>query len=62
MPSIFFSSARHQSLLDAAGDLPCAVIGDAVSPGKVDQATRGGYLAAIRIGAAEDPTSCAAQR
>ena len=52
----------HQALLDAAGDLPCAVIGDAVSPGKVDQATRGGYLAAVRIGAAEDPMLCAASR
>ena len=31
--------------------IPCEVIGDAVSPAKVDQATRGGYLAGIRIGA-----------
>ena len=43
--------APHQALLDAAGDIPCEVIGDAVSPAKVDQATRGGYLAGIRIGA-----------
>ncbi len=43
--------APYQALLDAAGSIPCEVIGDAVSPGKVDQATRGGYLAAIRVGA-----------
>jgi len=43
--------APYQALLDAAGGIPCEVIGDAVSPAKVDQATRGGYLAGIRIGA-----------
>lgn len=40
-------SAPYQALLDAAGDIPVKVIGDAVSPGKVDQATRGGYLAGL---------------
>ena len=43
----------YQALLDAAAGIPCEVIGDAVRPGKVDQATRGGYLAGIRVGAAE---------
>ena len=38
-----------EELKAAAGDIPCVVIGDAVKPGKVDQATRGAYLAAIEI-------------
>ena len=38
-----------ETLKAAAGDIPCVVIGDAVKPGKVDQATRGAYLAAIEI-------------
>ncbi|MBR2716394.1 MAG: FAD-dependent oxidoreductase [Oscillospiraceae bacterium] len=42
--------APYQSLLDAAGEIPCQVIGDAISPAKVDQATRTGYLAGLRIG------------
>ena len=33
----------------AAGDIPVTVIGDAVRPGKVDGATRGGYMAAIEL-------------
>ena len=41
------------ALKAAAGDTPVEVIGDALTPGKVDACTRGGYLAAIRIGAAE---------
>ena len=45
--------APYQALLDAAGDIPYEIIGDAVHPGKVDQATRGGYLAGVRIAAAE---------
>ena len=49
-------SVPYQPLLDAAGDIPTEVIGDAVSPGKVDQATRGAYLAALRVGAAALPT------
>ena len=43
-----------EALKAAAGDIPAEVIGDAVTPGKVDAATRGGYMAAIRI-AAEIP-------
>lgn len=46
----------YQALLDAAGDIPHEVIGDAVSPAKVDQATRGGYLAGVRIGAEAFPS------
>ena len=38
-----------EELKAAAGDIPCDVIGDAVKPGKVDQATRGAYLTAIEI-------------
>ena len=38
-----------KELKAAAGDIPCVIIGDAVKPGKVDQATRGAYLAAIGI-------------
>ena len=45
--------APYRALLDAAGDIPYEIIGDAVHPGKVDQATRGGYLAGVRIAAAE---------
>jgi hypothetical protein len=33
----------------AAGDIPYTVVGDAVRPGKVDGATRGGYMAAIEL-------------
>ena len=51
-------SVPYQALLDAAGPIPCEVIGDAVSPGKVDQATRGGYLAGIRIGAENFEKNC----
>ena len=42
-----------EALKTAAGDIPVEVIGDAVTPGKVDACTRGGYMAAIRIAAAE---------
>ncbi len=45
-------SEPYQTLLDAARGIPAEVIGDAVSPAKVDQATRGGYLAGVRVGAA----------
>jgi hypothetical protein len=33
-----------------AGDLPVDIIGDAIKPGRVDQAIRSAYLAAINIG------------
>ena len=42
-------SRSVEALKAAAGDIPVAVIGDAIAPGKVDQATRGGYMAAIEI-------------
>ena len=42
-------SVPTQALADAAGDIPVQVIGDAIRPGKVDQATRTGYLAGVRI-------------
>ncbi|MCD7980887.1 MAG: NAD(P)/FAD-dependent oxidoreductase [Clostridiales bacterium] len=38
-----------QELMDAAGDAKVFVVGDAKGPGKVDQATRSSYLAAIEI-------------
>lgn len=43
-------SVPTQALLDAAKDVPVEVIGDAIHAGKVDQATRSGYLAAIKLG------------
>ena len=46
-------SVPWDKLKAAAGETPVEVIGDAVTPGKVDACTRGGYMAAIRIGAAE---------
>ena len=30
------------------------VIGDAIHPGKVDQCTRTGYIAALKVGASEE--------
>lgn len=42
-------SAPVDELKAAAGDIPVTVIGDAVKPGKVDGATRGGYMAAIEL-------------
>ena len=42
-------SVNVDALKVAAGDIPVAVIGDAIAPGKVDQATRTAYLAAIEI-------------
>ena len=42
-------SVPCEALITAAGDIPVEVIGDAVRPGKVDGATRGGYMAAIKI-------------
>ena len=45
-----------QELADAAkaAGIRVQVIGDAIKPGKVDQATRTGYLAAVSIAAAEE--------
>ncbi|MBE6967668.1 MAG: FAD-dependent oxidoreductase [Ruminococcaceae bacterium] len=42
-------SRSVEALKAAAGDIPVDVIGDAISPSKVDQATRSAYLAAIEI-------------
>ncbi len=39
----------YTELKDAAGDIPCYVVGDAIAPGKVDQCTRSAYMAAIEI-------------
>ena len=42
-------SVPCDGLIKAAGDIPVEVIGDTVRPGKVDGATRGGYMAAVKI-------------
>ena len=42
-------SVLVDGLKEAAGDIPVTVIGDAIQPGKVDQATRSGYLAGIEL-------------
>ena len=38
-----------EDIIAAAGDIPVTVVGDAVKPGKVDGATRGGYMAAVEL-------------
>ena len=43
-------SVPTEALKEAAGGIPVQIIGDAVRPGKVDGATRGGYLAGARAG------------
>ena len=43
-------SVSGDDLKKTAGDVPVQVIGDAILPGKVDAATRTGYLAGIKIG------------
>ncbi len=43
-------SVNVDDLKKAAGEIHVTVIGDAICPGKVDQATRTGYFAAIEIG------------
>lgn len=43
----------YSALQEAAGDAQIYVIGDAIHPGKVDQCTRTGYIAALKIGASE---------
>ncbi|MBR5261234.1 MAG: FAD-dependent oxidoreductase [Oscillospiraceae bacterium] len=42
-------SVPTDALKAAAGDIPVTVIGDAIAPAKVDQATRTGYLAAVEL-------------
>ena len=44
----------YSALKEAAGDAQVYVIGDAIHPGKVDQCTRTGYIAALKIGASEE--------
>ena len=44
-------SVPTQELIDAAGDIPVEVIGDAAQPRKVGFAMRSGYMAGIRVGA-----------
>ncbi|SDB23989.1 NAD(P)/FAD-dependent oxidoreductase [Eubacterium oxidoreducens] len=48
-------SVDYEELKSAAGDAKVYVIGDAIKPGKVDQATRSGYLAGVSI-ESEDKT------
>ena len=47
-------SVDYSALKEAAGDAAVYVIGDAIRPGKVDQCTRTGYIAALKIGASEE--------
>lgn len=47
-------SVDYTTLKEAAGDAVVYVVGDAIKPGKVDQCTRTGYIAALKIGASED--------
>ncbi|MGI5931651.1 MAG: FAD-dependent oxidoreductase, partial [Eubacterium sp.] len=42
-------TVNYDALKEAAGDAEVYVIGDAIHPGKVDQATRSAYLAAVEI-------------
>ena len=43
-------SVPFDELKDKAGDVPLDIIGDAIKPGKVDQAISSAYHAAINIG------------
>lgn len=47
-------STDYSELKAAAGDAKVYVIGDAISPGKVDQCTRTGYIAALKVGASDE--------
>ena len=47
-------SVDYSALKEAAGDASVYVIGDAIHPGKVDQCTRTGYIAALKVGASEE--------
>ncbi|MBN1905567.1 MAG: FAD-dependent oxidoreductase [Deltaproteobacteria bacterium] len=52
--TILYALGMKSSLFDdikiAAGDIPVDVIGDAIKPGKVDQAISSAYYAAVNIG------------
>ena len=43
-------SVDYSALKEAAGEAEVFVIGDAIHPGKVDQCTRTGYIAALKVG------------
>ncbi|MBN2420586.1 MAG: FAD-dependent oxidoreductase, partial [Deltaproteobacteria bacterium] len=43
-------SSPFDELKDKGGDLPVDIIGDAIKPGKVDQAISSAYHAAVNIG------------
>lgn len=48
-------SVDYSALKEAAGwRQRYFVIGDAIHPGKVDQCTRTGYIAALKVGASEE--------
>lgn len=47
-------SVDYSALKEAAGDAQVYVIGDAIHPGKVDQCTRTGYIAALKVGASDE--------
>lgn len=47
-------SVDYSALKEACGDAQVYVIGDAIRPGKVDQCTRTGYIAALKIGASDE--------
>ena len=47
-------SVDYSALKEAAGEAEVFVIGDAIHPGKVDQCTRTGYIAALKVGASEE--------
>ncbi len=47
-------SVDYSALKEAAGNAQVYVIGDAIRPGKVDQCTRTGYIAALKIGASDE--------
>lgn len=47
-------TVNYDALKEAAGGAQVYVIGDAIRPGKVDQCTRTGYIAALKIGASEE--------
>ncbi len=47
-------SIDYSALKEACGDKPVYVVGDAIKPGKVDQCTRSGFIAALKIGASSE--------
>ncbi|MBE6048654.1 MAG: FAD-dependent oxidoreductase [Clostridium sp.] len=47
-------SVDYSALKEAAGNADVYIVGDAIKPGKVDQCTRSGYIAALKIGASKE--------